>query len=467
MLITLIGRDQVPLGPIAEYLKQEGIEDVVIVPWTDVSRGFYPSHSSAITFLISVTQNFVDEGEDVARVRLLLQGQAKLILCMHRPAESAAQTLIQQGADEIISPRKLDAEGLGERILAYLILHGLVQPNTCEGLWGATLKMRKIFNNIQKYAEIDETVLIRGETGTGKGLVAEALHNKAMSAGKRTGKLVTIVLAEMNPELIGSELFGHEKGAFTGAIKSRTGRIEFANKGTVFIDEIGDLDAPSQIRLLRLLENRIFIPLGANDERTATARFVFATHCNLEERLINKTFRDDLYARIKGLVVQMPPLRDRLADIPLLVKHLLERYNEKNKRSVDLTSGAVDELFRYDWPHNVRELYDVIARAASDVPADGVITDAIFRESIQDHRQPTVNGKRYTNTVGFDLPEDKWSDVEDRAFEEYLRVLVRVADNIDHAVALSGIKRATLYEDLRRFGLKLQKQSYTKKPKNN
>jgi DNA-binding NtrC family response regulator len=327
--------------------------------------------------------------------------------------------------------------------------------------------MRKIFNNIQKYAEIDETVLIRGETGTGKGLVAEALHNKAMSAGKRTGKLVTIVLAEMNPELIGSELFGHEKGAFTGAIKSRTGRIEFANKGTVFIDEIGDLDAPSQIRLLRLLENRIFIPLGANDERTATARFVFATHCNLEERLINKTFRDDLYARIKGLVVQMPPLRDRLADIPLLVKHLLERYNEKNKRSVDLTSGAVDELFRYDWPHNVRELYDVIARAASDVPADGVITDAIFRESIQDHRQPTVNGKRYTNTVGFDLPEDKWSDVEDRAFEEYLRVLVRVADNIDHAVALSGIKRATLYEDLRRFGLKLQKQSYTKKPKNN
>jgi DNA-binding NtrC family response regulator len=455
MSIILIGRDQVPIGPIAEYLKQEGIEEVVTVPWTDVSAGSYPSHSSAITFLVSLTQNFVDAGEDVARVRLLLESQAKLILCMLRPAESAAQTLIQQGADEIISPRKLDAEGLGERILAYLILHGLVQPNTCEGLRGATLQMRKIFNDIEKYAEINETVLIRGETGTGKGLVAEALHNKARSAGKRTGKLVTIVLAEMNPELIGSELFGHVQGAFTGAVKSRIGLIEFANEGTAFIDEIGDLDAHSQIRLLRLVENRVFIPLGANAEETATARFVFATHCNLEERLTNNTFREDLYARIKRLVVQMPPLRDRRADIPLLVKHLLDRYNRKNKRSVDLTSGAVDELFRYDWPHNVRELYDVIIRAASDVPADGVITDAIFRESIQDHRQPTVNGRRYTNTVGFDPLEDKWSDLEDRARQEYLRVLARVADNIEHGVTISGIKRATLYKYLGKYGLKL------------
>ena len=454
MSITLIGRDQVPLGPIAEYLKQEGIE-AVTVPWTDVSQGSYPSHSSAITFLVSVTQNLVDAGEDIAQVRLQLESQTTLVLCMPRPPEFAAQTLIQQGADEIISPRKLDAEGLGERILAYLILHGLVQPNTYEGLRGATLQMRKIFKGIEKYAEINETVLIRGETGTGKGLVAEALHDKARSAGKRTGDLVTIVLAEMNPELIGSELFGHVKGAFTGAIRSRTGRIESANEGTAFIDEIGDLDAHSQIRLLRLVENRVFTPLGANAEKTTTARFVFATHCNLEERLTNNTFRADLYARIKRLVVQMPPLRDRRADIPLLVKHLLDRYNEKNQRSVDLTSGAVDELFRYDWPHNVRELYDVIIRAASDVPADGVITDTIFRESIQDHRQPTVNSKRYTNTVGFEPLEDKWADVEERAREEYLRVLRRVANNAEHAVSLSGIKRSTLYQYLRKYGIKL------------
>lgn len=455
MSITLIGRDQVPLGPIAEYLKHEGIEEVVIVPWTDVSQGFYPSHSSAMTFLVSVTQNLVEEGEDVARVRPLLGSGAKLILCMLRPAEFAAQALIQHGADEIISPRNLDAEGLGERILAHMILRGLVQPDTCEGLRGGTLKMRKIFNDIQKYAEINETLLIRGETGTGKGLVAEALHHKARRAGKLTGKLVTIVLAEMNPELIGSELFGHVKGAFTGAIASRTSRVESANEGTAFIDEIGDLDAPSQIRLLRLVEKGVFTPLGANDEKTTTARFVFATHCNLEDRLTNNTFREDLYARINRLVVQMPPLRDRRADIPLLVKHLLDRYNEKNKRSVDLTSGAVDELFRYDWPHNVRELYDVIIRAASDVPADGVITDAIFRESIQDHRQPTVNSKRYTNTVGFEPLEDKWSDLEERAREEYLRVLRRVTNNVDHAVALSGIGRSQLYKYLAKYGINL------------
>jgi DNA-binding NtrC family response regulator len=455
MSIILIGRDQVPLGPIAEYLKQEGIEEIVTVPWTDVSAGSYPSHSSAITFLISVTQNFVDEGEDVARVRLLLESQAKLILCMLRPPESAAQALIQHGADEIISPRKLDADVLGERILAHLILHGLVQPNTCESLWGATLQMRKIFNDIEKYAQTNEIVLIRGETGTGKGLVAEALHHKARRTGKRTGRLVTIVLAEINPELIGSELFGHVDGAFTSANRSRMGRIEFANEGTAFIDEIGDLDAHSQIRLLRLVENRVFVPLGANAEKPATARFVFATHCNLEERLTNNTFREDLYARIKRLVVQMPALRDHRADIPLLVKYLLERYNEKNGSSVSLAPGAVDELFRYDWPHNVRELDDVIIRAASDVLPDGVITDTIFQESIQDHRQPTVNGRRYTNTVGFDPLEDKWSDVEGRAREEYLRVLRRVTNNVDHASALSGIGRSQLYKYMAKYGINL------------
>lgn len=455
MSITLIGRDPVPLGPIAEYLKKEGIEEVVTVPWTDVLQGPYPSHSSAITFLVSVTQNFVDEGEDIALVRLRLGSDAKLVLCILRPADFAAQALIEQGVDEIISPRKLDAECLAERILAHLILHEHVQPNTCESLRGATLQMRKIFNDIQKYAQINETLLIRGETGTGKGLVARALHQKARSTGKRTGRLVTIVCAGMNPELIGSELFGHLEGAFTGANRTRTGLIEFATDGTAFIDEIGDLDAHSQIRLLRLVDEKVFIPLGSNAEKKAAARFVFATHCNLEERLTNGTFREDLYARINRLVVELPPLRDRRADIPLLAEYLLRRYNEDNKSSVSLASGAVDELFRYDWPHNVRELDDVICRAASNVIPEGEVNDTILRESIQDPRQfRTVNSKKYTNTVGFDPLEDPWDVVKERTRQEYLRVLVRVANNIDHGVALSGIGRSTLYKDLDKYGLK-------------
>lgn len=459
MSITLIGRDQVPLGPIAEYLKQEGIEEVVTIPWTDVSQGVYPPSSSTITFLVSVTQNFVDEGETIARVRPKLGSDAKLILCMPRPADFAARALFEEGVDEIISPRQLDAECLAERILAHLILHGKVQPDTCEGLRGATRQMRKIFNDIENYAKINETVLIRGETGTGKELVARALHHKARINGKRNGKLVTIVLAGMNPELMGSELFGHVEGAFTGANRSRTGFIEFANEGTAFIDEIGDLDAHSQIRLLRLVAERLFTPLGSNAEKKATGRFVFATHCNLEERLTNGTFREDLYARINRLVVKLPPLRDRRADIPLLAEYLRCRYNAENNSSVVFASGAVDELFRYDWPHNVRELDDVICRAASNVIPDGAVTDTILRESIQDPRQlSTVNSKRYTNTVGFDPLEDSWSVVSERTKQEYLRVLLRVADNIDHAVSLSGIGRSTLYKEWGKYGLKGKSQ---------
>jgi len=315
--------------------------------------------------------------------------------------------------------------------------------------------MRKIFSDIEKYAQVNETLLIRGETGTGKGLVAQAVHQKARGTGKRSGRLVTIVCAGMNPELIGSELFGHVEGAFTGANRSRTGLIEFANEGTAFIDEIGDLDAHSQIRLLRLVDEKVFIPLGSNAEKKVVARFVFATHCNLEERLTNDTFREDLYARINRLVVKLPALRDRRADIPLLVEYLLRRYNEENKSSVSLASGAVDELFRYDWPHNVRELDDVICRAASNVIPDGVVTDTILRESIQDPRQfRTVNSKRYTNTVGFDPVEDSWPIVKERTRQEYLRALVRVANNIDHAVTLSDIGRSQLYKDLVKYGLK-------------
>jgi DNA-binding NtrC family response regulator len=298
-------------------------------------------------------------------------------------------------------------------------------------------------------------VLIRGETGTGKGLVAKALHQKA----GRDGKLVTIVCAGTNPELLGSHLFGHVEGAFTSANKARVGLIDSARDGTVFIDEIGDLDANLQITLLRVVEEKVFFPVGCDSEKKASARFVFATYCDLEELLAKGSFRQDLYARINRLVIELPPLRNRRADIPLLVDHLLERFKKKNNTSVDIGTGAVDELFRYDWPLNVRELDDVVCRAAAKATGRGPITGTMLRESIRDPRDlRTVNKRsnRYANTVEFDPLIDSWLQVDERAKQEYFRALAKVAQNMEHASDLSNIGRSQLYKIFAEYGLKLK-----------
>jgi DNA-binding NtrC family response regulator len=225
---------------------------------------------------------------------------------------------------------------------------------------GKSAVMERVFELIRRSAQAFSTVLILGESGTGKELVAQAIHH---NSPRREGPFVAVNCAAIPATLVESELFGHEKGAFTGAAARRSGRFELASGGTFFIDEIGDLELPLQIKLLRVLETRTVTPVGGNAEIKTDTRVLAATSRNIEDMMAKGTFREDLYYRLNVITIEIPPLRERLDDVPLLVKKLVERVNEQNGTNVSqLSPELIDALQHYHWPGNVRELMNVIER---------------------------------------------------------------------------------------------------------
>ena len=221
--------------------------------------------------------------------------------------------------------------------------------------------MQEIFEIVRQVAPTRATVLLAGESGTGKELVAKAIHQLSPRAKQ---PLVTVHCAALAPTLLESELFGHEKGAFTGAHERRIGRFEQAQGGTLFLDEIGEIDATIQVKLLRFLGERTFERVGSNKTLTADVRLIAATNKNLEELVKAGTFREDLFFRLRVVEIQLPPLRERAGDIPLLAQSFLREFAQENGKPVnDFTADALEWLMNYSWPGNVRELRTAIEHA--------------------------------------------------------------------------------------------------------
>ena len=230
-----------------------------------------------------------------------------------------------------------------------------------ENMVGASGKMQEVYKVVERAAESKATVLIRGESGTGKELVARALHYNSPRAAK---PFVAVSCAALPETLLESELFGHEKNAFTGAINARLGRFEMANTGTLFLDEIGDIPPPTQIKLLRVLQEWAFERIGGSKTIKVDVRLVAATNKNLEKAVEDDSFRSDLYYRLNIVTIFMPPLRDRPEDVPTLIEHFFGKYNKDNGRSIKkVDADALKLLMAYRWPGNVRELENVIERA--------------------------------------------------------------------------------------------------------
>ncbi|MCW8138537.1 MAG: sigma-54-dependent Fis family transcriptional regulator, partial [Planctomycetota bacterium] len=230
------------------------------------------------------------------------------------------------------------------------------------GIVGAQGGMKRVMEDVQKVATTRSTVLIRGETGTGKELIARSIHHASPRAGK---PMVKINCAAITETLLESELFGYEKGAFTGAEKRKPGRFELADGGTLFLDEIGDISAPLQTKLLRVLQEREFERVGGLETIKVDVRVVSATHRNLEQMVQEGKFREDLYFRLNVFPVNVPPLRKRQGDIPELARYFLRRHAQENGRPLlrDFSADAMSRLVSYPWPGNVRELENVIERA--------------------------------------------------------------------------------------------------------
>jgi two-component system, NtrC family, response regulator AtoC len=307
----------------------------------------------------------------IARAKSLSRPPVCILMTAYGSEELAVEAM-KHGADDYIAKGRLQIDELELRIARALRGQNLEVENAnlrqqleskfgMENIVGESPAMKEVFEMVQQVAPTAVTVLLQGESGTGKELVARAIHQ--LSPRNRQ-PLVTVHCAALSPTLLESELFGHEKGAFTGATERRLGRFEQAQGGTLFLDEIGEIDATLQIKLLRFLGERTFERVGSNKTLTADVRVIAATNKNLAELVKAGTFREDLYYRLCVVEIRLPALRERKGDIPLLAQNFLREFSrEMGKEVKDFTADALETLINYPWPGNVRELRSALERA--------------------------------------------------------------------------------------------------------
>jgi DNA-binding NtrC family response regulator len=377
--------------------------------------------------------------ELLRRVRATLDDVDVVVITAHDDMQSAIETMKAGAYDYLVKPLDLDVIDLTiQRCLRERALRQRVQrqaaaeaqPHTLEQLIGRDGRMIEIYKLIGMLAGNRATVLVRGETGTGKERIARTIH---FSSPQAADPFIAVNCTALAETLLESELFGHVRGAFTGAVGSRRGCFELAGSGTIFLDEIGDTTLELQAKLLRVVESREFYPVGSEEPRTSDARLITATHRPLEELVRSGRFREDLFYRLKVVEITVPPLRERRSDIPPLVQHLIARIARDLHREVRLVSDdAMRLLTAYDWPGNVRELENALTRAA--VLARG---PAITPEHLS-FGEPTRAGA----DGGGPSAEDDSLDAATRAHVH--RVLARAGGNKRQAARILGISRPRL-----------------------
>ncbi|MDZ7372337.1 MAG: sigma-54 dependent transcriptional regulator [candidate division KSB1 bacterium] len=324
----------------------------------------------------------------------------------------------------------------------------LLQRYGFDWLIGRSKKIQEVFEAIQRVCETDVTVLVQGESGTGKELVARAIH---FNSPRRAKPFVAVNCAAIPETLLESELFGHERGSFTGAVGRRIGRFEQANGGTLFLDEIGEMTPATQVKILRVLQERRFERLGGTRPVEVDVRIISATNKDLAEEVRRGNFRQDLYYRICVYPIYLPPLRERKEDIPVLVGFFLERFNRRmppHRRVRAVASETLDCLMQYPWPGNVRELENVIERSMLHVN-DGVLRPVHLPAAV---RAPEASGIRlqssWREALGNCDHIPRWREVE----EELLKLALRLTkNNVTAAAAKLGIGRTTLYRKIRKY----------------
>jgi two-component system response regulator HydG len=316
--------------------------------------------------------------------------------------------------------------------------------------------MRELYTELATIAPLSDPILILGETGTGKELVAREVHR--LSA--RHDKFVPVNCGELSNELAGSDLFGHKRGSFTGATQTREGMLIEAGRGTVFLDEIGELDLKAQAILLRVLEEKKLRRVGANQLEEVYARFVLATNRDLEMECEEGRFRQDLFERIRGFTIELKPLRERRADIPLLAQYFVSEFNEELDKCLRIPNGAFDCLFDYDWQGNIRELRAAIRKAAAFADKAHFISvfhliEATLRRRKQNKSVSAALSGNKSHSVTFDPNIDKWKDFIKRAQSIYFRSILEATNgNKEKAIPLSGLSRSQFYEKLKEIDSK-------------
>jgi len=442
--ILVVDDEEVMCESLAAWLREDGYTvDTARSGQQAVERAAQREY--AIYFLDLKMPGGMDGIETMVQIRRT-QPEASIIIITAYATVDTAITAIKEGAQEYIV-KPCNPEEISLLVGRIIKVKNLQRENTIlrkkltrhyrfQDILSKNSRMQAIMELAHEVASLRSTVLIQGDSGTGKELIARAIH----FSGDRAAKpFVAVSCAALAETLLESELFGYEKGAFTGADQMKRGKFEQADGGSIFLDEIGDISPKLQVDLLRVLQDRSFYRLGGSQEVHVDARVIAATHVNLQQAAAAGKFREDLFYRLNVIEIRIPPLRDRREDIPLLAHHFVERFSHELSKDIgDLSEGALQALMDYDWPGNVRELENAIERA-----------------------MVTCRGRELTETdFGF-LAQNgarakTWGAPAGMTLQEMEKMLIvatiqHTGGNIKEAASVLGIDRSTLYEKIKRY----------------
>lgn len=386
-------------------------------------------------------------GEEVlAKVRGESPGIPVIVLTGHGSIDTAVDAMRNGAYDFLTKPLSLDRLSLiVKRALAgreLEIRHSSLQQEldaktSFESIIGKSTEMQRIFQMVRKAASTKAAVLITGESGTGKELIANALHNLSL---RKDNPFIKVHCAALSETLLESELFGHEKGAFTGAVAQKRGRFELANTGTIFLDEIGEINQNVQIKILRVLQDKRFERVGGEETLEVDVRVIAATNRNLEEEIAQGRFREDLFYRLNVVHIQVPPLRDRKDDIPLMLNAFLDEFNRENNKSITgFDARSRSALYKYDWPGNIRQLRNCVESAVVMCSGNEITLEDL---------PPTVRGAAESNViqvpVGITMAEAEKIIIQQN--------LASNQGNKTKTADILGIGRKTLHRKLEEYG---------------
>ncbi|NWF85813.1 MAG: sigma-54-dependent Fis family transcriptional regulator [Bryobacteraceae bacterium] len=443
--ILVVDDEEVMRESMAAWLREDGYNVDVAASGREAIE-LARKTDYAIHFIDLKMPGGIDGIETLMEIRRMRPDAAIIIITAYATVDTAIVAM-KEGAQEYIvkpcNPEEISL--LVSRIIKVknlqrenrILRQKLTRQYQFHDIISKSPRMREILDLAGEVASLRSTVLIRGESGTGKELIARAIH---FSGDRGAKPFVAVSCAALAESLLESELFGYEKGSFTGAAERKKGKFELANGGTIFLDEIGDIPPKLQADLLRVLQEKSFYRIGGNEEVRVDVRVVAATHKDLKQAVEDGAFREDLYYRLNVIEIRIPPLRERKEDIPLLAAHFVDRLSHETGKDVrQISDPAMRILMDYDWPGNVRELENAIERAIVSSRAPVLTEDdfSFLGEGAASHT--------------FRVPDNMTIEAMEKLMIE--AALRRTGGNVKEAAASLGIDRSTLYEKLKRFGI--------------
>lgn len=463
MARILIVDDEVAIRKALERFLTGLKYDVVVA--ADGEEAMRIVDSEAIDLaLVDLVMPKMDGVEFIRRMKKVQPGVVPIVLTGFGTITSAVEAMRAGAYHYLTKPFELD--DIASLIATALEHSQLKEENRIlkkqlrdkyrfENIVGSSDEMAAVFDIVEKVAESDSTVLVTGESGTGKELVARAIH---YNSPRKDKALVIVNCAAIPEDLLESELFGHVKGAFTGAVATHKGRFDAADCGTIFLDEIGDMSLKLQVKVLRVLQEQRFEPVGSTTTHQVDVRIVAATNQDLMRAVKERRFREDLYYRLNVIPIHIPPLRERRSDVPLLAKHFIEKYGTSNGKNVaDIDEAAMDRLTAYPWPGNVRELENMIERIVVLKRGGTVIEASDLSEKLMapaaEIISPEAHGIYEMGSENYEIPDAGISfkqAVDDFESHLILGALKKTGGNKNRAASLLHLNRTTLVEKIKK-----------------